>query len=58
VGAFIVKFPIFGFHYWLPVAHVEASTIGSMLLAGILLKIGCIGVFYVVYYLNCIIKLH
>jgi len=39
VGSFIVKFPIFGFHYWLPVAHVEASTIGSMVLAGLLLKL-------------------
>jgi NADH:ubiquinone oxidoreductase subunit 4 (subunit M) len=58
VGSFIVKFPIFGFHYWLPVAHVEASTIGSMLLAGILLKIGSIGVFYVIIYLQFIIKLH
>jgi len=35
VGSFIVKFPIFGVHYWLPVAHVEASTVGSILLAGI-----------------------
>ena len=58
VGSFMVKFPIFGFHYWLPVAHVEASTIGSILLAGILLKLGSIGLFYVVNYLNFIIKFH
>lgn len=57
-GSFIVKFPIFGFHYWLPVAHVEASTIGSILLAGILLKIGCIGIFYIVSYLSFMIKFH
>ena len=58
VGSFIVKFPIFGFHYWLPVAHVEASTIGSILLAGILLKIGSIGIFYIIIYINFIIKFH
>jgi len=53
-----VKFPIFGFHYWLPVAHVEASTVGSMLLAGVLLKLGSIGLFYVLTYLNFIVKFH
>jgi len=58
VGSFIVKFPIFGFHYWLPVAHVEASTIGSMLLAGVLLKLGGIGFMYVIIYLGFIVKLH
>ena len=55
VGSFIVKFPIFGFHYWLPVAHVEASTIGSMVLAGVLLKLGRVGLLYVVNYINFII---
>jgi len=58
VGSFIVKFPIFGFHYWLPVAHVEASTIGSIILAGLLLKLGSVGLIYVVIYLNFIVKLH
>lgn len=58
VGSFIVKFPIFGFHYWLPVAHVEASTIGSILLAGVLLKLGSIGLFYVIVYINFIVKFH
>jgi len=58
VGSFIVKFPIFGFHYWLPVAHVEASTIGSILLAGVLLKLGSVGLFYVVVYIQFIVKLH
>lgn len=58
VGSFIVKFPIFGFHYWLPVAHVEASTIGSIVLAGVLLKLGCVGLIYVIIYINFIIKFH
>lgn len=58
IGSFIVKFPIFGFHYWLPVAHVEASTIGSMLLAGVLLKLGSLGLLYVIIYIKFIIKFH
>jgi NADH:ubiquinone oxidoreductase subunit 4 (subunit M) len=58
VGSFIVKFPIFGVHYWLPVAHVEASTVGSILLAGVLLKLGSVGLLYVITYLCFIIKLH
>jgi len=58
VWSFIVKFPIFGVHYWLPVAHVEASTLGSILLAGVLLKLGSVGLIYVVMYLNFIIKFH
>lgn len=40
---FFVKLPIFGLHLWLPKAHVEAPTIGSILLAGILLKLGSYG---------------
>ena len=58
VGSFIVKFPIFGFHYWLPIAHVEASTVGSMILAGLLLKLGSVGLMYVIIYMNFIVKLH
>jgi len=58
VASFIVKFPIFGFHYWLPVAHVEASTVGSIILAGILLKLGRIGLFYLITYLGFIVKFH
>lgn len=58
VGSFMVKFPIFGFHYWLPIAHVEASTVGSMLLAGILLKLGSVGLLYVIRYLNFRVKFH
>jgi len=41
--AFAVKVPIFPLHTWLPDAHVEAPTAGSVILAGILLKIGAYG---------------
>lgn len=40
---FIVKFPLVPFHTWLPDAHVEAPTAGSVLLAGVLLKMGAYG---------------
>ncbi len=38
--AFFIKVPVFPFHSWLPDAHVEAPTAGSIILAGILLKLG------------------
>nr|YP_009118153.1 NADH dehydrogenase subunit 4 [Stachyamoeba lipophora]AJF22898.1 NADH dehydrogenase subunit 4 [Stachyamoeba lipophora] len=41
--AFAIKIPIFPFHNWLPEAHVEAPTEGSVLLAGLLLKLGAYG---------------
>lgn len=43
--SFASKIPIFPLHIWLPEAHVEASTVGSVLLAGILLKLGVYGFF-------------
>jgi NADH-quinone oxidoreductase subunit M len=41
--AFLVKVPLFPFHTWLPDAHVEAPTAGSVILAGVLLKMGTYG---------------
>ena len=41
--AFAIKVPIFPFHTWLPDAHVEAPTAGSVILAGVLLKMGTYG---------------
>lgn len=41
---FLVKLPMYGVHVWLPLAHVEAPVYGSIILAGILLKLGGIGV--------------
>nr|YP_009059439.1 NADH dehydrogenase subunit 4 [Philometroides sanguineus]AIN37105.1 NADH dehydrogenase subunit 4 [Philometroides sanguineus] len=40
---FLVKFPVYFLHLWLPKAHVEAPTVASMILAGLLLKLGCVG---------------
>jgi NADH-quinone oxidoreductase subunit M len=41
--SFAIKVPLFPFHTWLPDAHVEAPTAGSVLLAGVLLKMGTYG---------------
>lgn len=43
--SFAVKVPMFPVHIWLPEAHVEAPTAGSVLLAGVLLKLGTYGIF-------------
>ena len=41
--AFAIKVPVFPFHTWLPDAHVEAPTPGSVILAGVMLKMGTYG---------------
>nr|YP_009131419.1 NADH dehydrogenase subunit 4 [Sclerolinum brattstromi]AIL54779.1 NADH dehydrogenase subunit 4 [Sclerolinum brattstromi] len=43
IMAFLVKMPLFSLHLWLPKAHVEAPVAGSMILAGVLLKLGTYG---------------
>jgi NADH-ubiquinone oxidoreductase chain 4 len=48
---FIIKFPIYVLHFWLPKAHVESPSSGSILLAGLLLKFGTIGF---IRFLGCI----
>ena len=47
--AFAIKVPIFPFHTWLPDAHVDAPTPISVLLAGVLLKMGAYGFFRIAY---------
>lgn len=44
-AGFAIKVPMFPFHTWLPLAHVEAPTAGSILLAGVMLKVGSYGLY-------------
>nr|WNR50743.1 NADH dehydrogenase subunit 4 [Phyllidiella sp. c LZ-2021] len=53
-GAFLVKLPMYGAHLWLPKAHVEAPLAGSMILAGILLKLGGFGLMQMVFCFNMV----
>ncbi len=43
LAGFAIKVPLFPLHTWLPLAHVEAPTAGSVILAGVLLKVGTYG---------------
>nr|YP_009947310.1 NADH dehydrogenase subunit 4 [Sarcophaga scopariiformis]QOH91808.1 NADH dehydrogenase subunit 4 [Sarcophaga scopariiformis] len=52
VMAFLVKMPMFLVHLWLPKAHVEAPVSGSMILAGIMLKLGGYGLLRVLSFLQ------
>nr|AZQ21932.1 NADH dehydrogenase subunit 4 [Arcoscalpellum epeeum] len=52
IFAFLVKLPVFYVHLWLPKAHVEAPVSGSMMLAGVLLKLGCYGLMRVMPFFN------
>nr|YP_009946877.1 NADH dehydrogenase subunit 4 [Penthimia melanocephala]QOG08896.1 NADH dehydrogenase subunit 4 [Penthimia melanocephala] len=49
VFAFFIKMPMFFFHFWLPKAHVQAPVSGSMILAGLMLKIGGYGLIRVMF---------
>nr|YP_010315913.1 NADH dehydrogenase subunit 4 [Leptocorisa lepida]UNA68819.1 NADH dehydrogenase subunit 4 [Leptocorisa lepida] len=52
IFAFLIKMPLVFFHFWLPKAHVEAPVSGSMILAGVLLKLGGYGLYRVFLFLH------
>nr|YP_009441010.1 NADH dehydrogenase subunit 4 [Tagiades litigiosa]ARJ31547.1 NADH dehydrogenase subunit 4 [Tagiades vajuna] len=54
IMAFLVKMPMYFVHLWLPKAHVEAPVSGSMILAGVMLKLGGYGLLRVLIFLQSI----
>nr|YP_009672671.1 NADH dehydrogenase subunit 4 [Rhodnius pictipes]QDB64191.1 NADH dehydrogenase subunit 4 [Rhodnius pictipes] len=52
IFAFLIKMPMIFVHFWLPKAHVEAPISGSMILAGVLLKLGGYGLMRVLFFLH------
>lgn len=56
IFSFLVKLPIFFFHLWLPKAHVEGPTIGSIILSGVILKLGGYGLIRVLYIFTSLVN--
>jgi len=56
--SFMVKSPLYSLHAWLPKAHVEANVIGSMLLAGVMLKLGRYGLLILSPYLKSFVFIY
>nr|QUS62615.1 NADH dehydrogenase subunit 4 [Unkanodes sapporona] len=54
--SFLVKLPMFFFHLWLPKAHVEGPTVGSMILSGVMLKLGGYGLIRVMYMFTSLVN--